>query len=665
MPWRRNYYYKRRRPWIRYWRPRKPLWRRRRRRRYRYRQPVRRKLKSLILREFQPPCIHKTKIKGSVPLLWGPIERFNHNYELYELSTAPPKIPSGGLFSIKNFSLEALYAEQKYCRNIWTKSNNNLPLVRYTGCKFKIYRSLHTDLIVSYSNSLPLTANLDMYQSMHPGIHTLLHHKIIIPRKKDNTYKKSYKTIRIKPPTPLLNKWYFQHDIAATPLVQIRTSAISLDEYYINFKSISTTISIWFLSTAIQNYNFKFNPTSGYWCRKHNDQPIYLWSTKNGQPITKDTLFINLTFLGNTTDFQEGDGLTWGADEATYLKNNSRQHWGNPFFNRYLMQDKPVYFTTVNVTTIYRIWQTAPHGTTPETKKIENSVTFTLTDLTDQLRYNPLNDKGSKNTAWLQSLKADTTKIEPPAETSIYRTSYLPLWVLLHGFEDFQKKNHTVQAIDTDYMIIIQSNFRNQQVIDTLPIIDLDFIQGRSPYENAVDTKDRERWHPCIQMQQQSLATITSSGPGSPKQPPLQAIEAKMDYTFYFKWGGNPPPMETITDPATQPEIHIPTNFLRTNSLQNPTTRPETLLYQFDERRGLITDKAIKRLQKDWPTKEYTFTDGSPLGAAIQKTQETSTEDSSEEEEETTDLLLKLRNQRRKHKLLKLKILEKMGILPK
>lgn len=670
MPYRRNWYRRRRNYWIRYRRPRKTFWRRRKY--YRRRQPVRRrkKLKSIILREFQPKCIHKCKIKGSIPLFWGPIERFGHNYELYELSTAPPKIPSGGLFSIKNFSLEALFAEQQYCRNIWTKTNNNLPMVRYTGCKFKFFKSLHTDYIVSYSNSLPMTANLDMYQSMHPGIHGLLHHKLLIPRKKDNYYIKPYKTLKVKPPDPLNNKWYLQHDISNTPLVQIRASATSFDEYYINYRSISTTISIYYLRPAIQNFNFKFVPTSGYWCRKANNTNIYLWSTHDGNPIEPNkTKFANLVFLGNTNQYHEGEGLQYDDQETEYLKKNNKQTWGNPFHTKYLQHDKPIYFSKDNVTSIYNKWKNATHTTTQiKDAVITETVQFTVTDLTDSIRYNPFRDQGNKNIAWLQSIKNDTTKLEPPDETSIFRTSNLPLWVLIHGFEDFQKKNHTVQSIETDYMLCIQSNFRNPQVIDTFPIIDLDFILGKSPYEQAVDKNDFDRWYPSIQMQQQTIATITSSGPGSPKQPPLQAIEAKVQYTFYFKWGGSPPPMETISDPAKQPEIHTPTNFLRTTSLQNPTTQPETFLYQFDERRGYITSKAIKRLQKDWSTKTTSFTDASPFSAAIQQTEETSSESSTSEEEketETQDLILKLQHQRRKQRQLKLKIMQQMGILPK
>nr|UGV39430.1 MAG: ORF1 [TTV-like mini virus] len=660
MPWRRPWYRRRRRRWwYRSWRPRKTIFRRRRRR---WRQPVRRKkLKSLILKTFQPQTIHKCKIKGHVPLFWGTQERFSNNYELYELTITPEKFPGGGLFAIKNFSLQALYAEQQYLRNIWTKTNTHLPYVRYTGCKIKFWRSQHTDYFVSYSRTLPLAANLDMYQSMHPGIHYLLQHKLTIPRKTNTNWKKPYKTLYIKPPTPLINKWYLQHDLATLPLVQIRATATSLDEWYLSYKSISTTMSIFFLRVSVfQNANFKRLPTSGYHCRTQNGQPIYLWSTTTGAAITQDTPLKQLVFLGNTLKNQEGQGLTWAQDDSILTKNNQNT-WGNPFYKKYLLKQKKVYFTTQTLATILNNFK----GKSESEKYGTDKNWFTETEFTDANRYNPFRDQGNKNTVWLQSISEETQTWKPP-ESAIKISRGLPLWVLLFGFIDFQKKNHTVQNIDTDYMIVIQSNYKQSAITETYLILDPNFINGNSPNENRPDPKDNDRWYPSIQFQQTTINNITLTGPGSPKPPPLQAIQAKISYTFYFKWGGNPPPMESITDPTTQPDIHIPTNLPWTNSLQNPTTRPEYYLYAFDERRGMLTDKAIKRLQKDYLTKEITFSDGSSFTTPLQKQEtETSESSSSEEEEETQTLLNKLKRQRLKQKQLKLKILNKLGIIQK
>lgn len=84
-----------------------------------------------------------------------------------------------------------------------------------------------------------------------------------------------------------------------------------------------------------------------------------------------------------------------------------------------------------------------------------------------------------------------------------------------------------------------------------------------------------------------------------------------MRYKFYFKWGGSPPPMSTVKDPKEQPTFIIPGNRTSTNSLQNPTTDPASLLWNFDERRQQITPKAIERIQKDSKPTKTSVTGGS------------------------------------------------------
>nr|UGV34374.1 MAG: ORF1 [TTV-like mini virus] len=658
MPWRPRYYNYRRRHWIRYRRPRKPFWRRRwrwRRRPYR----VRRKLKSLKIREYQPKCIRKCKIKGLLPLFWGPPERFVNNYELYELSTAPEKLPSGGLFGIKNFTLEGLFAEHTYCRNIWTATNNDLPLMRFCGATIKLYQALHTDYVFSWDNSLPLTSTLDLYETLHPGIHTMLQNKIIVPRKNNFKNTKPYIKIRTKPPTPLMNKWYFAIDMAKVPLLQTRASAMSIDEYYINYRSVSTSLTIPFINPgAIMNTNFKHNEPSGYYCRKlpNQDKKVYLYSAKN-LDITDTTKINQLIFLGNTTHNYEGQPFTsipTKEQVATYIQKYKKEQWGNPFHTYYLTRQWKVYYSLNTYNELATKIATNPQATVQKAD-------FTLTFLTDAIRYNPFNDDGKANIIHFQTTTNFTNGWDPPQQSDLKQEG-LPLWVLTFGFVDFHKKYKKIKNIDEEQMLVIHTDYRIHNTPTPLPIIDTNFINGKSPYEDKPDPADFNRWWPSTQFQQIITNTISLAGPGSPKIPPLNAVEAKIHYTFLFKWGGTLPPMSTITDPKDLQEYHVPTNFRKTNSLQNPASRPERLLFSFDERRQQLTTKAIKRLQKDWETKEISVTDGSRFQAPIQ-TEETSQTDSSEEEETTEDLLLQLNKQRLKHKQLKLKIMKLMGIL--
>lgn len=568
------------------------------------------------------------------------------------MTPAPEKLPSGGLFAIKNFHLDGLYAEHQYCRNFWTKSNNQLPLVRYLGCQIKFYHSENIDYIASWDTTLPLHSNLDMYETMQPSIHLMVKHKKIITKKRPN--QKPYTKVFIKPPSPLQNKWYFQADICKTPLLQIRASATNLDEYYINYKNVSTTLTITYLNTGlIENTCFKFNDTSGYYCRKvtNTETKVYLYTTTNNQPIQNNTLIKNLIFLGQTQKNQPGQGFQKGR-EPTFLENYTRDKWGNPFYYKYLKKEALIYFTTETVANIAKLY-------TSETSTLEQIATqFTITHIIDAIRYNPFRDEANKNSIYLKSVKEYTTKWKPPESPDLIQTN-LPLWLLTFGFTDYQKKLKKAKDIDTDYMVVLTSNIESPSLEKIYPVVDITWIQGKSPFENEANPQDNERWWPCTQFQQITLNNIALSGPGSIKTPPLQAVQAKIGYKFFFKWGGTLPEPEGITNPEDQEHYHLPTKNSTTNSLQSPATRPETILHCFDKRRDYYTQKALERICKDSPTKKSFITDGTTLQPVLQaRTEETPESSTSEEEEETETLLYKLQQQRRKHKQLKQRIME-------
>lgn len=198
--------------------------------------------------------------------------------------------------------------------------------------------------------------------------------------------------------------------------------------------------------------------------------------------------------------------------------------------------------------------------------------------------------------------------------------------------------------------------------------MDIDFVNGRSPYERTANPIDFDRWNLCTQFQYQTLNNIALSGPGAPRIPTLESCEAKINYTFYFKWGGNLPPMSTITNPSNLPHFHLPTNFSSTNSLQNPANNPERLLYSFNKRRENLTKRAIKRLQKDIQLKKISLTDGTPFQEILQSREESPSQTSTSEEKDKTQtkkLLLKLNKQQLKHKQLKLQIIQQLEYLPK
>nr|UGV34018.1 MAG: ORF1 [TTV-like mini virus] len=661
MPWRRPYYQRRRR-WIRYRRPRypfRPRWRPRRRRRY-YKRVRPKKLNSIIVKEYQPRCIHKCKIKGHMSLLWTSPERFSNNFDMYDVTAAPEKLPSGGGFSIKNFTLTTLWSEHEALRNIWTKTNLDLPLTRYTGVTIKLWASERLDYVVTWDNQLPLRSNQDMYHTMHPGLHTLLKNKIIVPSKRTNPRTKPYKKIKIKPPTLLLNKWHFQFDIAKTPLLQLRTSSLDLDEFYIPKKSISTTITIPYLNTGlIQNTKFQQNSPNGWYCKYHGTQKIYLYTFPN--EVTNDTKLNTCKLLANTDTYQLGTNIPQKPTGQLTI-NYTYKDWGNPFHKDYMTKNKLVYQSNLAPATLLTLlganWDVTVHDAAVTTL----NVGFTQVFLTDAIRYNPYHDTGEDNLIYFVSNKDENKNWATPDNPDLYSSGY-PLWVLSFGFADFQKHLGKLQRIDTDHIVVLKFKQTPVRTL-TMPLLSPDFITGKSPYENTVNIEDKDRWHPAFQYQQKTLNTIAYSGPGSPKLPTLEVGQAKITYCFYFKWGGNPPPMSRIEDPRNEPSFPVPNNFQRTNSLQNPETAPEMLLYNFDQRRGYLTKSAIKRLTKDILSEKSTLTDLQERHLPeIQRQEETSSESSTEEEGEeqtTQDLLRKLRNHRQQQHKLKRLILQKL-----
>nr|UGV39307.1 MAG: ORF1 [TTV-like mini virus] len=655
MPWRNYWRRRRRRPWrqFRFWRPRRFVRGRWRRRKRRY--PVR-KLSKLKLIQWQPKSIVKCKITGHMPLLSLTDKRHGHNYDLYEFSLVPPKVPSGGDFSIKNFSLNTLYSEHQYCRNVWTKTNNDRPLCRYLGCKFIFYQAENLDYIVTYDTQLPLRSNIDMYQTMQPSMHKMLHHKLIIPSRKTYPKKKPYYKIFIKPTTQLQNKWYFQQDLCKTPLVQIRTSATSLLEYYQPENSESNNITITFLSTVIQNRNIKQYPvTTGYSNRTHQGSKVYLYTTTQTGPINNMKLK-NLIFLGQTKVARLGE-------EVYKYPNTSPKYdetkWGNPFFYEILKGSYIVLQSKMDVSTLI----TKAKGD-DTLSSVQTTFPFSQVQLTDEIRYNPMRDWGKDNQIYIYPLYKDGEGWDPPTDNLYSQTisSGLPLWLLTYGYTDFMQRAHSFQRFDTDYIVVIQTTY-DRNLKKNLVLLSESIIEGTSPNEEELNPLDEDRWYPCIQFQLEMLNIITKCGPGTVKIPPDKTWQCQTKYTFYWKWGGNLPPMSSIQDPVHQPTYPIPNNIGPTITLQNPESNPEHILYNFDERRGVLTTKAIKRILKDEEfTKPFITDPESGHIPPVQTTSKETQEESSEEEAETQTLLEQLIKQRRKQHQLKQLILQHMKL---
>lgn len=609
--------------------------------------------------EWQPKCIRKCKIVGYTCLFQTTSERISHNFDMYELSNVPEFLPGGGGFGIKAFTLEALYSDHIYARNYWTQTNEDLPLVRYLGVQITLYQSALGDYVFSYSNSLPMVSSLGMYNAMQPSIHQYTKHSITIPSKKTHYRKKPYTKIFVTPPTQLTNKWYFQSDLAKTPLILTRASAIDLDNYYLDPHGKSSNINIPHLNAGlIKNRQFKRVPTSGYYANTHQTLgKIYLYSTTQDFNNTNQIKIKNLIFLGDTNSNLPGKsivdaGITTKDKVEEYKTKMQRQNWGNPFHANYLKEDDPVLQSPTQYNVYLGQLQTDFEKTATD---------LTIVHLTDTLRYNPYRDQGTHNNCYFKSCTKDEEGWEPPENPELIN-QHLPLWLLLWGFTDYHRKIKKHTHLDNEWLLVINTD-ATFPPRNPLVVINQSWIEGNSPYEEGPNKVDNNQWYPCLQFQEITINNICLTGPGTPKIPKDTDIEGKIKYKFYFKFGGQPPPMSQVEDPSEQPSYPIPNNQLQTTSLQNPGSYPEHLLWSFDQRRGFITKKAMQRIQKDKELKKTFIADATSKYSETVQAPETSSQETSSSEEEAETLFEQLQQQRLKQRRIKQRILETLNRL--
>ena len=542
---RRRYIRRKRRPQPHY--RRRPRFRRRRRRRRR-KYKVKRKKQTLIVRQWQPDSIVKCKIKGSGVLVLGGDGRQMYCYTDEKTTTVPPRTPMGGGFGIEVFSLKYLYEEYSFHNNIWTKTNILKDLCRYLGCSITFYRHPFIDFVLSYDRQPPFILNKLTYPSTHP--HQLLQHKhkrLLLSRDTKPNGKLT-KTFKIKPPKQMISKWFFQRDFCTHGLVEIRAAALDLKYSYLGCCNENQQLGIYYLDRD-------FYKLADWGHAKNEGYKPY--TTVGGTPKK---------YTG-----KKPDGKAIKAEVAFDTYNNSISY-DKGWFQKNLLQMTKI--------------------TDPEQRNAPINTCI----------YNINLDDGVGNAVYLTSILSPN--YDPPQTSAALTITNLPLWLALYGFFNYVTEHTKTKDFLTSHCVMLKSPallpHPQPGGSQTILPIDPSFINGYLAYDQPPTVSEKTRWYPTMKSQINTLNSIVEASPYIPKFIPgdkRSTWELKYFYKFFFKWGG---PMLTdaeVTDPCKQSKYDVPDTMYQRLQIQNPEKlKTESILHPWDFRRGIVKEKALKRM---------------------------------------------------------------------
>lgn len=559
---------------------------------------------------------------------------------MYKESYVPPHEPGGGGWCYLMLSLGNLYTENQRLQNWWTVSNKGLNLVRYQGVILKFYRQKHTDYVVTWSNEYPMEVGKYHFPSIHPQRMLQYNHKIVVPSYDTLPQcKKPYKRVYVPPPKEMIDKWYFQQFFQRYPLVLIASTACSLNNMYVGNQAMNNNCSINCLNTNLFKHKcFQYQGTTGY-------QPkggMYLYALDNGQIDPLSGKVGEMTYLGNSMDYQPGENLNSTSDVQTY----NQKKWGNPFYTQYINEQRKIVTTSKQYTALW---------SKKNEQMKQESIQLQIEPFYYECRYNPCKDDGIGNEVyWVKNFAEENgwdTKTDPDLAIDGF-----PLWIALWGWYDWSKKLNKAKNIWNDYILVIKTRYMEPK-LPAYVFLNDEFPLGLGNYDEPlkkIDPNDLKHWYPKWKFQKEAVETLLMTGTAVCRPENARQIQAHCGYKFLFKWGGNPASMEQVVDPTAQPQYPVPSGLFQSPEIVDPSTSIFNYLYNFDVRRHLLTQTAEKRIKNLSDTDISMFTDGTqqPLyEPPIQTPQTTWTEETSEEEKKTLLLQLQQLQQHNLHLL--------------
>mgnify|MGYP002251308460 CR=1 FL=1 len=442
-----------------------------------------------------------------------------------------------------------MYSENKRGNNVWTTSNANLDLCRYTGASLRFYRHDHLDFVACYDRNYPMQLERYTYSFAHPYNLLQQKHKTIIPSLKTQPLnKKTSIKIKIKPPRQMSTKWFFQEHFANQGLFTLYSSVIDLRYSHLSCCNSNQLVTFYAL-----NGDFYKNGNWGYVATTTTPYEPYTGIAKGKYEGTDWTGKKNLSITISPNSY---------ASSVAY---------SNGWFNSTLLQ--------------------IAHPTTPS----QNPALI-------QSRYNPTIDNGVGNKIWVTSLLKNS--LGPPDSDPDLVLEGLPLWQLWWGFLSYVAKKKNDRYFLKSYIAGFQCKYCEPQTGPHHYFIPIDptFIQGQNPYGRFTIHKDTDKWFPNVTNQLETINNIVQTGPFVPNldNQKQSTWELKSRYSFYFKWGGGQQPEQIAADPSKQATYDVPDKIRQAVQICDPQGQDASkILHSWDFRRGFVTRKALKRILKD------------------------------------------------------------------
>ena len=591
-----------------------------------------------------------------MPVIWAGMGTGGQNYAVRSDDFTVDK-GFGGSFATETFSLRVLYDQYQKGFNRWSHTNEDLDLARYRGCKWTFYRHPDTDFIVYFTNNPPMKTNQYTAPLTTPGMLMRSKYKILIPSFK--TKPKGRKTISFtaRPPKLFQDKWYTQQDLCPVPLIQLNLTAADFTHPFGSPLTDSPCVRFQVLGDL---YNKCLNIDLPQFDANGQVSSTSSYSRDNKEQLEKlyKTLFVNQgcghywqTFMTNTmvkahidanqaqSHQQDTSGSQTGKDPfPTVPEKSNFETWKKKFTDP---RDSNFLFATYhpeNITDIikkmrdnnfsletgkndlYGHYQAQYTGNThlldyylgfysPIFLSSGRSNTEFFTAYRD-IVYNPLLDKGTGNMIWFQyHTKTDNIFRKPECHWEILD---MPLWALCNGYKEYLESQIKYGDILTEGKVLIRCPYTKPPLADPnnslagYVVYNTNFGQGKwIDGKGYIPLKQRSKWYIMLMYQTDVLHDLVTCGPWQYRDDNKNSqLIAKYRFTFY--WGGNMVHSQVIRNPCKDNQVSGPRRQPREIQVVDPQLiTPPWVLHSFDQRRGMFTETAIRRLLRQPLPGEY------------------------------------------------------------